>query len=238
MTPRSLRAVAPAVLLAAVLAATLLAAKAYAAPSWFKNPANYTFYPCSKCHATMQVTGIAKTVAIHKIDLTKGAHRGLYCANCHSMPDVWNLKTPDGKVEIAIPGMMSHEDLMKINKVCATCHPRTYEDYVNLVHANKTFTCPDGKVEFVKGYKGVNYAFHICKEYKNLKTVPAKACVECHNPHDPVYHAISILPPPGLRAPPPPQESIAYGTLAVAIAGMALILGSAVLLQSHYASKE
>ena len=221
----------------AVFALLVMAASAAEAAGQFKNPANYTFYPCSSCHATMKVTGIAKKVGIHHIDLTKGAHRGLYCANCHSAPDVWHLKTPDGKVDIAIPGMFSHEDLMKINKVCATCHPRTYEDYVNLVHANKTYTCPGGHVEFVKGYKGVLYSFHVCKEYKNLKTVPAKACVECHNPHDPVYHAISILPPPSERPAPPKQENIAYGTLAVAIAGMALIVASAVLLNS-YASRQ
>ncbi len=223
-----------AIALAALVAAAAAPVAAHAAtPEQYKNPANYTFYPCTKCHATMKVTGIAKTVPIHNIDLTKGAHRGLYCANCHSVPDVWNLKTPDGKVEIAIPGMMNHEDLMKLNKVCATCHPRTYEDYVNLVHGNKTYTCPNGTVEFVKGYKGVLYTFHICPEYKNLKTVPAKACVECHDPHDPVYHAISILPPPSVRPPPPDETSIAYGTLAVAIAGMALIIASAVFLHGY-----
>jgi len=226
------------VALVLVALATVLAVAAVAeAASQYRSPANYTFYPCSSCHATMDVSGVSKNVEIHGIDLTKGAHKGLYCVNCHSVPDVWNLKTPDGKAEIAIPGMFSHEDLMKMNKVCASCHKRTYEDYINLVHGNKTYTCPDGTVEFVKGYKGVLYAFHVCKEYKNLKTVPAKACVECHDPHDPVYRAISILPPPSERPPPPPQENIAYGTLAVAIAGMALIVVSAVLLQSHYAEK-
>ncbi len=237
MSAKTLRA-ALALAALALVAALAAAASVAEAAGQYHSPANYTFYPCSSCHATMQVTGMKKTVEIHHIDLTQGAHRGLYCVNCHSAPDVWNLKTPDGKVDIAIPGMFSHEDLMKMNKVCATCHPRTYEDYVNLLHGNKTYTCPDGHVELVKGYKGVLYSFHVCKEYKNLKTVPAKACVECHNPHDPVYHAISILPPPSERPPPPPQENIAYGTLAVTIAGMALIVGSAVLLQSHYSEKQ
>jgi len=204
-----------------------------AAESQYKKPGSYQFYPCSSCHATMKVTGMKKVVPFHHIDLTKGPHRGLFCASCHSVPDVWNLKTPWGKVEIRIPGLFNHSSLMETNKVCATCHMRTYMDYQFLAHGNKTYTCPGGKVEFIKGYKGVLYAFHICPQYKNLTTVPAKACVECHNPHNPVYRAISILPPPSERPPPPPQSPIEYGTLAVTIAGLSLLLAAAVLAHQY-----
>ena len=219
----------PRLALALLLVAAALLPLAAAQDSHFKDPDTYPYYPCSKCHATMQVTGLKHKVAIHGIDLTKGAHRALYCANCHSTPDVWNMKIPGGKAPIAIPGLHGRDRLMEMNKVCERCHPQTYMDYIHLVHANKTFTCQGEQLILVYGYKGVGYRFHICPEYRNLTAMPGRACVECHNPHIGYYYSISILPPESDRPAPPPQQSIAYGTLAVTIAGLSLILGAAVL---------
>ena len=226
-----MRLVPSARLMLSLLALVALTAAVIAAAdtSQYRNPDNYTFYPCTTCHASMKVTGLKNRQPFHHIDLTKGSHAGLYCVNCHSTPDVWNMKTVDGKEEIAIPGLMGHKELLRMNKVCERCHPQTYMDYVHLAHANKTYVCQGGEDILVQGYKGVGYHFHVCKEYKNLKTIASKACVECHDPHVGVYHAINLLPPHDERPAPPPQSSIAYGTLAVAIAGVALILGSVVL---------
>ncbi|RUM47396.1 MAG: hypothetical protein DSY37_02460 [Hyperthermus sp.] len=200
--------------------------------SQYRDPDKYQFYPCSQCHATMKVTGMVKKQPFHGIDLTKGAHAGLYCVNCHAAPQVDRLKTRNGYVDIAIPGLMGHEELMKLNKVCERCHPQTYRDYMHLAHANKTYTCSGGSVEIVKGYKGIAYDFHVCSEYKNLAMKPAKACVECHDPHVGVYPAISIMPPHSERPAPPPEETIAYGLIAAVTAGLALLLTS-VALASH-----
>ena len=218
-------------LTALVLAAAFAAAAA--AESHFKDPDKYPFYPCTKCHATMQVTGLKKVVQVHGINLTRGAHAGLYCVNCHSTPDVWNMKTPEGKVKIAIPGMMNRTELMRMNKVCLQCHPRTVHDFDILLHGNKTWSCPKGTEELVIGYKGVGYWFHDCPDYHNLTAKPARACVECHDPHVAYYYAIKPLPPHDSRAPPPDEEAITYGTLAVAISSASLILAAAILLPRH-----
>ena len=183
-----------------------------------------TIYPCTKCHATMQLTGDKKASEFHKIDLTKGAHAGLYCSNCHKPPFMIEL---ENNVFVYIPGYHDQSLVMETNKLCAVCHPATYEDYKLLVHANKTYTCPDGELLVIKGYKDVAYNFHICPNgYKNLTTVPAKACVECHNPHDPVYPSLSLLPPPSERPSPPDQGSIAVANV-LAVIGALIPIGFA-----------
>ncbi len=181
------------------------------------------FYPCVTCHQALNLTGNRKIVPFHGIDLTKGAHRGLVCSSCHVPPTMQKLVN---NAEVYIPGLHTTEDLKKTNSVCAVCHPRQYLDYNYLVHGNKTFICPDGNVTKVIGYKGVGYDFHICPEYKNLTTVPAKACVECHNPHDPTMPPPSILPEPSIRPPPPNEAGIAFGGLAAIIGGLLLVAGA------------
>ncbi len=183
-----------------------------------------TIYPCTNCHATMQLTGDKKASTFHNIDLTRGAHRGLYCLNCHKPPFMIELKND---VFVYIPGYHDRSLVMETNKLCATCHPGTYEDYRLLVHGNKTYTCPDGDLLVVKGYKDVAYSFHICPNgYKNLTTVPARACVECHDPHDPVYPSPSLLPPPSERPKPPSQDSIAIANV-LAVIGALIPIGFA-----------
>ncbi len=178
------------------------------------------FYPCTQCHSPMlKVDADVHTSLVHQIDLTKGAHRGLYCSNCHIPPYMINLV---GGAKVP-PSWDNRTALMETNRVCATCHPREYRDYMMLIHGNKTYTCPGGKVEIVKGYKDVRYPFHICPEYKNLKAEPARACIECHDPHDPVYKPLAPLPKPSMRPPPPNQENILYGFIASVVAGLVLI---------------
>ncbi len=181
------------------------------------------FYPCINCHRAMDLTGQRKSVKLHDINLTLGAHRGLYCSNCHVPPIMQELL---GGSEVYIPGLHSRDQLMETNKVCAVCHPREYKDYELLVHANKTLICNEGESVKLIGYKGVDYVFHICPDYTNLSTVPAKACVECHNPHDPLMPPPNILPEPSTRPPPPREDSIALGGLAAVLGGIILIVSA------------
>jgi len=220
--------VARAALAALLLAAVMLTGIAVMASAQGQK---YPFYPCKTCHAAMKLTGHRKVVPFHGIDLTKGPHRGLYCNNCHIPPTMQKLIN---NAEVYIPGIHPREKLMETNRVCAVCHPREYMDYMLLVHGNKTYTCPGGKDIKVKGYKGVIYDFHICPNgWKNLKAVPARACVECHDPHDPTYYALGPLPEPSLRPPPPNEDVITYGMIASGIGGLILIISAFLVPESR-----
>jgi hypothetical protein len=128
-----------------------------------------------------------------------------------------------GDVEVKIPGLHPTEELLELAKTCRVCHVRVVEDYMLLVHGNKTMKCPGGEAVKVKGYKGVVYDFHVCPEYRNLETLPARACVECHNPHNPTLPALNPLPEPSRRPPPPEQLGIVIGALAASITGVVLV---------------
>ncbi|GEM_PF-3083335 len=182
-------------------------------------------YPCQKCHVTINVTGITKEEIVHNKNLTIGAHRGLYCANCHKAPTVWIMEGVNGTaIEIGIRGIHGREKLDEMALVCANCHYDIYQDYKRLAHGNSTFTCEGGKIINIAGYKGVVYSFHECEEYRNFTPIPARACVECHNPHDPTMEPPSILPRHNYIAPTPEQDNVVYGTLAVAITAMSLVV--------------
>lgn len=195
-----------------------------------KNKEYYkSIYPCTKCHLSMNLNGMVKKSEFHHIDLTKGAHKGLYCANCHTPPTMIQLRSGGF---VFIPGYHNQSLVMQTNKLCAICHPKEYQDYLNLIHANKTYVCPGGKVEIIHGYKDINYYFHICPNgYKNLTTVPARACVECHDPHDPVFKPLNILPTPSERPAPPNERSIAIGNI-LAVIGALVAIGIAFVV--HY----
>ncbi len=182
-------------------------------------------YPCQQCHAVLNVTGLVREETVHDKNLTIGAHRGLYCANCHKAPTVWIMEgLNDTLVEIGIKDIHSREKLDEMNLVCAKCHYDIYEDYTRLAHGNSTFVCEEGRIINVAGYKGVIYSFHECKEYSKFTPVPARACVECHNPHNPTMEPLSILPKQNYVAPTPKQDNVVYGTLAVTITAMSLIV--------------
>jgi len=165
--------------------------------------ANQTIYPCSSCHAGVALSGISKASVFHGINLTVGAHSGLYCANCH-VPESAMMKLHGG-VEIKVLGVHTHSELMDDNKVCASCHPQTYKDYVYFSHGNTSWSCAGGETGLVVGYKSVSYLYHVCEEYRGLKPIHGKACVECHDPHNPTFRPLSILPEPSER-PKPPEE--------------------------------
>ncbi len=202
------------------LAFTLLAVFAATAT------AQEDIYPCSSCHADMPLTGVSKASEFHGINLSIGAHRGLYCVNCH-VPDSAMMKLRGG-VEIRVLGLHGHDELMETNRVCATCHPRTYMDYMRFAHGNTTWTCSGGSVVKIVGYKNVTYDYHVCDDYRNLTRVHAKACVECHNPHDPVVMPLSILPKQSDRPAPPDQLAIAVGGVLSGALGLTMIGLSAV----------
>ncbi len=183
-------------------------------------------YPCSQCHAYIAVSGQSRANEFHGIDLAEGAHAGLYCSNCHQAPQVDLLV---GDVNISIPGLHPRDSLMGLNRVCASCHADIYADYRVHAHGNQTYLCNDGVAEMVEGYKGVGYWFHLCPEYVDLKVAPARACVECHNPHAPTMLAPSILPGPSDRPSPPDESGIALGGVVAVFVGLALILWTAPL---------
>ena len=188
-------------------------------------------YPCSSCHAGLPVSGVSKWSEFHGINLTTGAHRGLYCVNCH-VPDTAMMKLRGG-VDIKVLGLHSHEELMETNRACATCHPRTYMDYLHYAHGNTTFKCASGGEEYrIVGYKNVTYIYHACNDYHNLTLAHPKACVECHNPHDPVVYPLNILPKQSDRPEPPDQTPIAIGGILSGALGLTMIG-----LSAFYASK-
>ncbi|ALU12012.1 hypothetical protein EYM_07130 [Ignicoccus islandicus DSM 13165] len=167
-------------------------------------------YPCTYCHLNMKVNGNVKVSEVHKVDLSKGAHAGLYCSNCHEVDNPMKLKNG----EIVIPmNLATREEKMKYNTLCAQCHPRTFSDYQKLVHGNKTMTCDGGQNILILGYKGSPYWFHQCTDYTHFTKKPARACIECHDPHDPVKLPDSIMPPPSDRPEPYKQDLIQTSTL-------------------------
>ncbi len=186
---------------------------------------SYPFYPCSKCHQALQLSGNRKTVEYHAVDLTTGAHAGLYCSSCHIPPLMENLT---GGARLRIPGLHSDREVMETNRVCAVCHQREYADYEMLVHGNKTIVCEGGSVDRVQGYKGVTHLLHTCPA-GNMKTVPALPCVECHDPHSPEFRALKPLPEPSRRPPPPDETPILQGTLVVVLSGLFLVVSGLVL---------
>jgi len=197
-------------ILGLVLATTTVAVVAEAA--------NGEFYPCEKCHLKLKLTGMKKVSVYHAVNLTIGAHKGLVCADCHVPPTMSKLV---GGADI---GASYKGDYKELNVVCAECHERTYHDYINLVHGNKTIVCEREVKVLVKGYKNVSYWLHLCQDYTKLSVVPARGCIECHTPHDPHYKPLAPLPPPSRRPPPPDQTVIAYTTLGVVISSLMLIV--------------
>jgi hypothetical protein len=184
-------------------------------------------YPCTLCHADMKnLNGNVKIVDIHKVDLLKGAHQGLYCSNCHDVDNPMKLKNG----AIVVPKKLAtKQDLMSYNTLCAQCHPRTYDDYIHLAHGNKTFVCPQGKTVLIIGYKGSPYWFHQCPDYNgHFERKPARACVECHDPHDPVKLPNSIMPPPSDRPKPYPQPMIEKTTIIL------MVLAAAVSIFAYF----
>ncbi len=206
----------------ALCAVMMLALAATAAAEQRNGTATYeTIYPCTKCHVALKLSGNVKESAFHNITLKGDAHSGLFCSNCHVPPYMIELR---GGVLVYIPGYHDRSLVMETNKLCSTCHPREYRDYINLVHGNKTFVCSNGSTIVVKGYKGVAYLFHLCPNgYRNLTTVPARACVECHDPHTPSYRPLPPLPQPSERPPPPPEDSVTIANVAVLAASMILV---------------
>ena len=186
--------------------------------------ASSKLYPCERCHLLLRVSGRVHSSEYHGINLTAGAHAGLVCADCHVPPRMSELR---GGASVAD---YYAGDYKALNVVCEGCHRRVYRDYIDLVHGNKTILCPGEENILVKGYKGVGYWLHICRDYYHLKAEPARGCVECHNPHDPHYKPLSPLPPPSRRPPPPDEETVAYGTIGVVVASLALI-GSSLLAE-------
>ena len=194
----------------------LLAILALAALTLAYTPA----YPCTYCHTPfLKLNGNVKKAEIHKIDLTVGAHAGLYCSNCHDPKNPMKLITGDIVIP---PNLASEKDLMKYNKLCAKCHPRVYADYMVGAHGNSTFVCEGGTKYFVIGYKNSPWWYHVCPEYKNMHTVPGRPCVYCHNPHDPIKPPAKIMPPPSDRPAPYKQDVIAYTTAFLMLLAAAL----------------
>ncbi|MCE4625003.1 MAG: hypothetical protein F7C35_03970 [Desulfurococcales archaeon] len=183
-----------------------------------------SLYPCSTCHQRLKVNADINYSWYHGVDLRSGAHKGLMCSNCHNPESA--MMELRGNISLAILGVHNRSQLMADNLLCAQCHAKIYKDYLLGAHGNRTFDCPNGQAIEVKGYKGVKWVYHICDDYTKLKQKPARACVECHNPHDPTYYAISILPPPEGRVPPPDESSITYGGIAVLVTGLVLIAAS------------
>ncbi len=181
----------------------------------------YTLYPCSNCHSKITVTGNTHWSYFHDVNLTAGAHSGLMCSNCHDPQS--NMMNLVNGVPIALIGLHNQSQLMEVNTLCGICHTKEFEAYNLGAHGNVTYECINGTYIDVKGYNGVTYRLHLCDNYYNLTTKPANPCVTCHNPHEPTYYALSVLPPPSDRVPPPDETNILIGGISVVITGLSLI---------------
>lgn len=184
-------------------------------------------YPCDTCHANFKPPATTNVSEYHGVNLTLGAHRGLTCINCHD-PDSGMMKLQNG-VDIAFYGLHNDTMTMKINTMCSVCHPKEYESYVRGAHGNRTYTCSGGMVEEIVGYNGVTYYQHYCSSEHGYQATPAKPCIACHDPHNPVMEPPTVLPPPSERPPPPSQDYILIGGVSVVTAGFALIAGAVIL---------
>ncbi|MEB3807051.1 MAG: hypothetical protein GSR73_06015 [Desulfurococcales archaeon] len=184
-----------------------------------------TPYPCSTCHATMKQLPETSYSAFHGINLTGGAHAGLYCTSCHDPGS--NMMALRGGVNITkLLFSKSSQERMDVAKTCAVCHVQIYKDWLNLAHGNTTFTCLNGDVTEVIGYKGVRYYQHECPPGSTYTPAPAKSCIDCHDPHHPTMYPLNPLPKPSHRPEPPDESGILYGGIAVVAVGVALILAA------------
>jgi len=144
-----------------------------------------------------------------------GPHRSLGCTSCHRIVDgnfslyieghPSNLinSTPIPLFEINLSDI---SDPYKLNIFCGICHKDIYNEYIHYAHGNTTFVAPNQETILINGYKDIKYILHIASKYNRLEKVNGKACVECHNPHDPIFKPPSILSKQSYR-PPPPDES-------------------------------
>jgi hypothetical protein len=182
------------------------------------------FEECSTCHSV------------------SGAHIGIGCGSCHVIgPEYLNLSiqgVPHGEFELywyensSIPYRLSGEssdrhnivESWELNEFCGSCHNSIYVDYILLAHGNTTYIVDDEDRYVVNGYKGVNYILHIAPDYTNLRVVNARACVECHDPHDPLMTPPSILPVQSYRPPPPDQRSISLYGLTILLISLMIIV--------------
>lgn len=178
-------------------------------------------YPCIQCHAAIKPPATTNTSEFHNITLKDG-HSGLYCVNCHN-PDA-SMMELHGGVPLRVPGFHNRTQLYDTNKLCAQCHSDIYELYQHGAHGNTTFTCPGGETHIIIGYKGVKYVEHDCPPGTKYQMKPQEPCIVCHDPHDPKFKPLSILPPPSDRPEPPPQGEIVAGGVSTLVAGIALIV--------------
>ena len=163
----------------------------------------------------------------------RGSHQSLGCYSCHNLlgenltlyleghPSnlINSSPLPIFRVDIS-----KIEDPYEFNEFCGSCHTDILEDYEFFAHGNVTYVTDNHEVVVIKGYKDVFYRLHIADDYYNLQVVPGKACIECHNPHDPVMEPLSILPKQSYRPEPPNQSNIITIGISAVVVGLLLLV--------------
>ena len=172
------------------------------------------FEKCSKCH------------------YVRGPHQPLGCTTCHNLLGsnlTLYLEGHPSNLINASPlpifrvNISEIDNPFELNEFCGGCHQEIFEDYERFAHGNSTFTLKNQEILVIKGYKNVDYILHLAPEYYNLVEINGRACVECHNPHDPVAKPLSILPLQSYRPAPPEQSDILLVGSVVTVIGIVLV---------------
>ena len=179
------------------------------APEFVAASAEKTKLKCSECHKL------------------SGPHASLNCSNCHRV-SVENMTLhvkgiPHIRGNSSEVSLSSIKDPMDLNDFCGRCHSDIYEDYLLLAHGNATFTARGEERYVLVGYKGIRYILHIAPDYTNLVKKNARACVECHDPHDPLLKPLNIMPVQSYRPSPPDERWILLYGIIVVLASTILI---------------
>jgi len=172
---------------------------------------------CSKCH------------------YVRGPHQPLGCTTCHKLLGsnlTLYLEGHPSNLINASPlpifrvNISDIKDPFELNGFCGSCHREIYEDYLRYAHGNSTFTSENEEILVINGYKGVKYILHIAPEYYNLIKKNGRACVECHNPHDPIAKPLSILPQQSYRPAPPDETNIVLAGSLVSLVGVMMLVAN------------
>ena len=198
------------IILLAVLFLNRLGNQVYA-----DNEAQGIFNKCAECH------------------YVAGPHRPLGCSSCHRIigqnltlyieghPSNLINSTPIQLFQLNISDI---DDPYRFNEFCGTCHQEIYNEYIHYAHGNTTYIAPNQSELIINGYKNIRYILHIANNYKDLSKAHAKACIECHNPHNPIFNPPSILAKQSYRPPPPDETRLMDIGILVLVGGSLLIL--------------
>lgn len=99
-------------------------------PEYFVPPPPFSegIFPCSDCHADMEVNTNRRELAYHEEIVLKHAEEQRWCLDCHNPADRDKLRLAGGRL---IPFTESYE-------LCGQCHGTHFRDWKAGVHGKRT----------------------------------------------------------------------------------------------------